>query len=112
MKRYLVFIGDIYYPIGGMEDFSGDFDTLPECQKAIEKIFLERYDRKYSEMSPAEYIESDVILKWAHIYDTVARLIIWDSEKHSLYRNDLISEQLELREKELREQKLPEDSLI
>jgi hypothetical protein len=27
MKRFLVFYGDDYYPMGGAEDLAGDFDT-------------------------------------------------------------------------------------
>jgi hypothetical protein len=36
MKNYLVFYGDCYYPKGGMDDFIGDFETLPEAFTAIE----------------------------------------------------------------------------
>ena len=31
MKRYLVFIGHHYYPLGGMDDFVGDYDS--ECEE-------------------------------------------------------------------------------
>lgn len=31
MKRYLVFIGDLYYPGGGWSDFRSDYDTLPQA---------------------------------------------------------------------------------
>ena len=31
MKRYLVFAGFQYYPVGGMKDFAGDFDDLDEA---------------------------------------------------------------------------------
>ena len=27
MKRYLVFIGNVYYPDGGFGDFAGDYDS-------------------------------------------------------------------------------------
>jgi len=30
MKDYLVFLGENYYPYGGWEDFSADFDSLEE----------------------------------------------------------------------------------
>ena len=36
MKRYLVFVFDTYYPLGGMSDCKGDFDTLEECEKCLE----------------------------------------------------------------------------
>jgi hypothetical protein len=35
MKPYLVFAGDVYYPLGGFDDFKGSFDTLEEAQAAI-----------------------------------------------------------------------------
>lgn len=31
MKRYLLFAGDNYYPLGGWDDFEGDFDTADEA---------------------------------------------------------------------------------
>jgi hypothetical protein len=91
MKRYLVFIGNFYYPSGGMRDFKGDFNTLPECKEAIEKEFLDDYDSDLHTESPFEYIESRDFQKWSHIYDNVEGVIIWDSVRHSLYRNDLIN---------------------
>lgn len=33
LKRYLLFVGDKYYPSGGMKDFKGDFDSLNEAQR-------------------------------------------------------------------------------
>jgi hypothetical protein len=54
MKRYLVFIGDDYYPRGGFNDFAGDYDVEAD---AIEK---------------AKTIEDDKY-QWAHVYDTKDR---------------------------------------
>lgn len=34
LKRYLVFIGDHYYPSGGWEDYVGTFDTYAEALTA------------------------------------------------------------------------------
>jgi hypothetical protein len=31
MKRYLLFIGDTYYPGGGWKDFIGSFETVSEA---------------------------------------------------------------------------------
>ena len=52
MKRYLVFCGDDYYPIGGMNDFKGDYDTLKECEILLEK----------------EY--NDNVYEWTQIWDS------------------------------------------
>ncbi len=38
MKRYLLFSGDEYYPLGGWNDFKGSFDTLEEAKEAKEKL--------------------------------------------------------------------------
>lgn len=35
MKRYLLFVGDNYYPFGGARDLLGDFDTISKCVKSI-----------------------------------------------------------------------------
>lgn len=32
MKRYLLFEGAEYYPGGGWDDFTGDFDTVEEAR--------------------------------------------------------------------------------
>lgn len=51
MKRYLVFKGSDYYPNGGWEDFSGDFDTIEEAREAAT---TNRYE-------------------WSHIIDTTTK---------------------------------------
>lgn len=33
MKRFLLFAGDSYYPIGGWRDIKGSADTIEEAQK-------------------------------------------------------------------------------
>jgi endonuclease IV len=33
MKRYLLFLGDTYYPRGGWGDYQMDFDTLEEAKQ-------------------------------------------------------------------------------
>lgn len=63
MKRYLVFIGDCYYPDGGMDDFEGDFDTLEEAKDFItEKANKENFSWK---------------ITWAHIWDTETKSQVW-----------------------------------
>jgi hypothetical protein len=49
MKRYLVFAGDKYYPLGGMYDFQQDYESRSEAIRVAS-----------SEMWA---------LSWAHIYD-------------------------------------------
>lgn len=76
MKRYLAFKGDIYYPLWAMEDFIGDFDTIEESLKAIDKALLA--DTTVFELE--EYTEKELIesewnggLIWAVVYDTEER---------------------------------------
>ncbi len=53
MKRYLLFAGDYYYPVGGMEDFIGDFSTIERAKnKGVELIKNNKAD-------------------WAHVYDAL-----------------------------------------
>lgn len=42
MKRFLLFSGDEYYPVGGWEDFKGSFDTKEEAEE-----FLSQQEVKY-----------------------------------------------------------------
>lgn len=66
MKNYLVFIGEDYYPNGGMEDFKEDFNTLDEAKQCIE-----------------DYIECDVNLDkhdfWYHVYSIEDKAIVYKS---------------------------------
>lgn len=32
MKRFLLFYGDYYYPLGGWKDFKGSFGTLQDAK--------------------------------------------------------------------------------
>lgn len=50
MKRYLVFAGDVYYPMGGAYDLDFDTDDKEEALK-----YMEKHDRDYG---------------WCHIYDS------------------------------------------
>lgn len=54
MKRFLLFSGDLYYPLGGIKDFKGSFDTKEEALDWIAKY-------------PAE---------WYHIYDTEEQKVV------------------------------------
>jgi hypothetical protein len=35
MKKYLLFLGDCYYPSGGWNDFQSSFDTIEEARAAV-----------------------------------------------------------------------------
>jgi hypothetical protein len=64
MKRYLLFIGESYYPWGGMGDFLNDFDTLQQAKEAYHDIKL-----------PPHRDTDDI---WANIYDTQERKLVWE----------------------------------
>lgn len=47
-KRFLVFLMDSYYPLGGINDLEGSFDSKEEAikfAKASERSFYQIYDR-------------------------------------------------------------------
>lgn len=69
MKRYLSFIGAVYYPSGGMGDFKGDFDTLEEAVKFISKSVD---DNNYYET-----VEQQWKYIWANVWDTKTRTEVW-----------------------------------
>jgi hypothetical protein len=56
-KRFMLFMGDGYYPLGGMEDFVNSYDSFEEARKAMDKILVK--DTR----------------DWAHIYDTETKVI-------------------------------------
>jgi len=70
MERYLAFLGDDYYPNGGMNDFLSDHKTVEEAKMAIEKEV-----EKEAKYHDNEYLWEQ---RWAHIYDTVERKIVWN----------------------------------
>ena len=79
MKRYLLFFGDYFYPRGGMEDFVSDFNTLEECQAAIDTKIKENFDPEWYTLE--EFIEYQwKHVNWAHIYDTKTRKKVWSKE--------------------------------
>lgn len=56
IKRFVVFMGDNYYPFGGWGDHRGDYDTLEEAKKFAESQRLPQDDR-------APFVD------WAHVVD-------------------------------------------
>lgn len=67
MKRYLAFYGNEYYPMGGMEDFVGDFDTEEDAKDAIIKA------KKLNNR-----IDEGWAYDWAQIYDTEIKRIVYE----------------------------------
>lgn len=59
MKRYLAFFGQTYYPMGGMNDFIGDFDTVEEAKERIEE-----------ELDDWSY-------EWCQVYDTQTKTEVY-----------------------------------
>lgn len=70
IKRYLTFIGTIYYPSGGMDDFKGDFDTLEEAINFIEKYVDNNKDY--------ETVERQWRFTWANVWDMETRTKVWN----------------------------------
>lgn len=44
IKRYVTFAYEDYYPMGGIEDFIGDFDTLAAAQAACDARSNDNHD--------------------------------------------------------------------
>jgi len=60
VKRFLLFLGDAYYPTGGMKDFWGDFDTFEDAMKHSTSPVVPAWD-------------------WVQIYDTEKREIVYEN---------------------------------
>lgn len=71
MKRYLAFYGRRYYPLWGMEDFIGDFDTEIEAKAAVMD--------KHSEYT-LEDKDDEFEWNWFQIWDSETKLIVDKSE--------------------------------
>ena len=72
MKRYWLFYGEQYYPIGGMEDFHGQFDTIAEAQAVFEALITGIVAERVGWPQGSPYKEYDHIKTdyWYHIFDT------------------------------------------
>lgn len=59
MKRYMLFAGDNYYPLGGMEDFVDSFDTIEETfnhpRSSNERGWFHIYDLELQEIVKDNY---------------------------------------------------------
>lgn len=62
MKQFLLFSGLKYYPLGGMEDFVKDFDSLEEASEY------------------GKTIEDKGDHDWWNVYDTDVCGIVWEWE--------------------------------
>lgn len=40
MNNYLLFAGDIFYPVGGWGDFIGSYSTPEEAKEAVESLAI------------------------------------------------------------------------
>ena len=68
MKRYLVFGGDVYYPIGGAYDLKGNFDTIPEAKRKFNDFINDK-----KKIYPPDDVFDFV---WANIYDQEEMIFI------------------------------------
>lgn len=69
MRRYMVFAGSFYYPIGGMEDLVGHFDTVDEALSS-----LLTYESGSNVLDAYDRCECDG--SWAYVYDTEEEKIV------------------------------------
>lgn len=60
MKRFLLFGGDRYYPLGGWYDIQEGYDTLKEAVAAAKQKFRDAPD-----------------FQWWHIYDTIIDEVVY-----------------------------------
>lgn len=61
MKRFLLFKGDFYYPLGGWHDLAGSFDSVEEAIKGLPTIRYEGAD-------------------WWHVVDTETMAVVEKGE--------------------------------
>ena len=64
MERYMVFGGDEYYPVGGMNDFIGSFMFMKDA--------ILEMNRKH------EVLNNEFVNDWAHIYDLIECAIVME----------------------------------
>ena len=84
IKRYVVFYGDEYYPLGGMLDLLCYADFVSEALAKVKEHILKNYDSdcKYNPVSVNEYISSEVKCQWFHIYDLHDSKMVYCSDTH------------------------------
>lgn len=70
MKRYLLFAGDDYYPLGGWEDFQGDFDLCVNAKNFRKYYFAGTYQHL------AGLAQYEIAFDWKHIVDSHSGCVI------------------------------------
>jgi hypothetical protein len=74
MQRYLLFSGEAYYPVGGMDDFQGSYPTLVECMQS-DHVFADWWnvlDTRSGRVYHYCDVEFEQRLEWAASIDSEA----------------------------------------
>lgn len=70
MNRYLMFHYNMYYPLGGANDFGGSFDTVLACIKAVKMQRCNILDTKTGNViTMPTNLGADQLFKWARLQD-------------------------------------------
>ena len=69
MKRFLAFYGSNYYPLGGMDDFIGDFNALGDAINHIKEKHKKALKAGFSD----EFC-------WSNVWDSKHKKIVWGRE--------------------------------
>ncbi len=76
MKKYILFLGENYYPHGGWKDFHGEFNSVKEAKRFVEDNSTFN-DNGYK-----------ATISWAQIIDTTINKIVlvysWQWNEHTL----------------------------
>lgn len=67
MKRYLLFIGDVYYSNGGWDDYIGSYDNLEEAIQNSPKVKKSKYL---------------FTRKWWHVVDIYSKRIVKEGRNY------------------------------
>lgn len=77
MKRFLLFAGDIYYPVGGWNDFVGAFDSAEEAVNSLKNPKYLQEDDENWDLVNYEYIVTGKVsgckmsVEWFHVIDSL-----------------------------------------
>ena len=71
MRRYLLFIGDVYYPRRGLGNLIGTFDAKQEALNFLEDFVKESHHGKW------DYI-------WSQIWDSNTMGMVWEREEDDI----------------------------
>ncbi len=76
MKRYLVFAGNDFYPLGGALDFIDDFDDINTAKKFAEDIHEKKSEGTYAD-DLGEIHTHSATIAWVHIFDTATKTVCY-----------------------------------